>query len=759
MPARPLPLAVGYGPPVAAAEPLVSVVLAVHDGEPFVRTAVESVLRQTVADLELIVVDDASTDGTASFLSTVPDRRLVVHRNERRQGLATSLNVALDQARGRFVARLDADDVAMPERLERQVAHIESGSSLAVVGTAALEVDDEDCLGRLLVMPRGAAAVRWAALFSSPFLHPTVLIRRHVLEEHGLRYDPEFLESEDYDLWSRVLSVGDGDNLQHPLVLYRVHSQQASRRRWAVQRDFQLRVALREIARVAPELAPGEAKLAWRVGAGEKLEDAEVEEAVAAYVELVEAFERRYPSRSGRRAAAWALARAARRAGPAAGVHALGQALRLDRALPVHGLSRSAGRGRRARAARSVAKSWLEELDRSMTNGRTPIRVTAVFPEPTPYRAPLLDRVAALEEVDLTVIYAAPTVARRTWQVEGVHETRVLRGVRFPGARRLLLHDYPVTPGVWRALGRTQPDVVVVSGWSTFAAQGSILWCRLRGIPYLLVVESHDAGPRPGWRRKVKGTVVPPIVRGAAGVLVTGSLARRSMIERGAAPERIHVFANTIDVESFGERADRLSARRVELRRELRAGPDDVVVLSVARLVREKAHDVLIRAVAATGDPRLVLVLAGSGPAQDGLETLAREHDVRLVLAGDRPWERIVEVYAAADVFALVSEREPWAVVVNEASACGLPLVLSDRVGAAHDLLRDGENGVLVRAGDIAGAAAALRRLAADPDERHRMGARSRELVRNWGYGPSVAGFLVAVRTAVSDTGPGPASH
>ena len=83
------------------------------------------------------------------------------------------------------------------------------------------------------------------------------------------------------------------------------------------------------------------------------------------------------------------------------------------------------------------------------------------------------------------------------------------------------------------------------------------------------------------------------------------------------------------------------------------------------------------------------------------------------MLAGDVDWERIVELYVAADVFALLSEREPWAVVVNEAAACGLPLVLSDRVGAAHDLLRDGENGVLVAAGDVGGAAAALRELAA----------------------------------------------
>ena len=187
------------------------------------------------------------------------------------------------------------------------------------------------------------------------------------------------------------------------------------------------------------------------------------------------------------------------------------------------------------------------------------------------------------------------------------------------------------------------------------------------------------------------------------------------MIARGAPPERVHVFANTIDVEAFGERATRLAGRRDELRADARCGPDDVVVLSVARLVPEKGLDVLIHAVAEADDSRLLLVVAGGGPERERLADLANVRGARLTLAGDLEWERIVEAYVAADVFALLSEREPWAVVVNEAAACGLPLVLSDRVGAAHDLLRDGENGFLVEEGDVEAAAAAFRRLADDP--------------------------------------------
>jgi glycosyltransferase involved in cell wall biosynthesis len=242
-------------------------------------------------------------------------------------------------------------------------------------------------------------------------------------------------------------------------------------------------------------------------------------------------------------------------------------------------------------------------------------------------------------------------------------------------------------------------------------------------------------------------------VTNASGVLVTGTLARNSMVARGARPERVRIFANTVDVDEFAADAERLAPSRPELRGALGAGIDDVVVLSVARLAPEKGLDVLVRAVAGAGDDRLLLVLAGDGPERAALRRLAEEMGTRLVLLGDVAWERIVELYVAADVFALLSQREPWAVVVNEAAACGLPLVLSDRVGAAHDLLRDGENGSLVPAGDVAASVAALRALAADPELRRAQGARSRELARDWGYGPSVEGFLEAVREAVADRG------
>jgi glycosyltransferase involved in cell wall biosynthesis len=678
--------------------PLVSFLLAVHDGARFLGAAVESVMGQTIEDLELIVVDDASTDETPALLAAVDDPRLSVLRNDRQAGLAASLNRGLDAATGRYVARLDDDDVAVPERLERQLARMRSQPDVAIVGSAVVDLDPEGVRGRIHVLPTDGAALRWHALFSSPFFHPTVLVDRELLDRHGLRDDSAFLESEDYDLWTRLFAFTDGANLPEPLVEKRVHAAQASLQRSELQQSFQRRVAMREIARLAPGFGEQRAELAWGLGSGRV---APTKEAGDALLELLAVFERQYG--------------------------------RDPRVRDVVG--RVLLRGRLFRdAARLVARR---------RGGRPPagdvIRVAVVSPEPTPYRAPLFDRVARAEGIDLTVIYAAHSVAHRAWTVEPAHRHAFLRGISVPGAERLLRHQYPVTPGTAAALRHAQPDVVVVSGWSTFASQRAIAWCRAHRVPYVLLVESHDLGPRTAWRLAVKAAIIPRLLRAAANVLVVGSAARDSVVAGGATSVRR--FANTIDVAAWTVRAQSLERNRAD---------DDILVLSVARLVPDKGIDDLVRALAEAGDARLRLVVAGDGPEREALVQLAAELGVRLTILGHVAEAELAQLYVDADVFALLSRHEPWGVAVNEAAASGLPLLLSDHVGAAADLLADGRNGFLVHTGDTEETAAVLKRLADDPALRHDLGGRSRELVQDWNYETSVDNFVAAVREATS---------
>jgi glycosyltransferase involved in cell wall biosynthesis len=732
-----------------ARDPHVSVLVAVHNGARYLRQALESVLRQTVSDLELVVVDDGSTDDTPDILDAMRDDRLRVVRSERQRGLAGALNLGLDEVRGERIARMDADDVAFPHWLERVLHRLAAEPRVVLVGAGVLELEASGRLGAVHVPEAGPAVTRWYSLFSSsPFFHNTVVFEREHFARNGLRYDESFAESEDYELWTRVLAGAEADVVEEPLVVYRLHAGQASKRRAELQRELGRRVALGQIAATAPNLSQQDAELAWRFGFRPELDGEELARGEEAYVELLRAFTAsgRYAGcelEPVRRIAARTVARRAGLARGALRARLVRRALSLDPALAVHVAGRRAARVRAGRRARGIARTTLHAQHAGV---ESPIRVALVLPEPTPYRTGMLDRLAGRPELDLTVVYAARAVQRRTWDVRLGHRAVLLDGRRVPGASRLLRHEYPISTGVFGALRDARPEVVVVSGWSTFASQATIAWCRRRGVPYVLLVESNERDARAGWRRAVKRAVVPSVVGGAVEILVVGTLARESMLARGVAPARVSVLANTVDVERFVREADELAGRRDAIRGELGLAADDVAVLSVARLSPEKGLDTLVRAVSSAGDPRLVLLLAGSGPERDRVDTLAHRLGVRLELLPDVPWERIVERYVAADVFALLSRHEPWGVVVNEAAACGLPLVLSDSVGAAYDLLEDGLNGVLVPTDDVAAAGAAIRDLAADPEQRRRAGAASRELVRAWGYEPSIENLVAVTR-------------
>jgi len=380
------------------------------------------------------------------------------------------------------------------------------------------------------------------------------------------------------------------------------------------------------------------------------------------------------------------------------------------------------------------------------------IRVGYVAGEPNPSRAPHLDLIAEHPEIDLTVIYAAATVHRREWTLDLEHEPIILRGPRVP-ATRLLHHDYPLTPQIWRLLDRERFDVLVIGGWSLMATQLAIVWARTHHVPYLVISENHFREPRRAWVSTLKRLVLPHIVEPAAGHLVPGTLAREHQLHYGAHRETITVFPNTVDVAEFGRRADELHARRDELRHELGLADDVIAVTQVSRLIPVKGPDEAVEAVArarALVERPLQLVLVGSGPLRKQLEARAAELELPVTFAGWRNGDDLLRAYAATDIFLLLSRRETWGIVVNEAAAVGLPLILTDAVGAAADLLVPGENGEIVRSGDLDGQAAAIAKLAANDGLRGDYGRRSRELVAPWGYQPSVESFVAAIRRATA---------
>jgi hypothetical protein len=287
--------------------PLVSVVMSAFNEAATIGVAVESILRQTFTDLELIVVDDGSTDATAEILSGVTDPRLRVERQPRNVGLTRSLNRGLSVARGQLIARLDADDLAYPRRLERQVARMLADPALAVLGTAYVA---RNPAGRRLEVVRFPAAdleVRWRALFSSPFAHPTVLYRRSILEEHRLRYDEGYPFAEDYDLWTRILRHGRGANLREALISYRVRARGITGTRRKEQLPTHDAIVLRTLREVVPEVRLDAADatrlrrlFAFRDDAIEgPLDGADGARLSALYLDLLQAFARRHRGAAG----------------------------------------------------------------------------------------------------------------------------------------------------------------------------------------------------------------------------------------------------------------------------------------------------------------------------------------------------------------------------------------------------------------------------------------------------------------------------
>jgi glycosyltransferase involved in cell wall biosynthesis len=200
--------------------PRVTVLMPVYNGELHVADAIESVLSQSFADFELLIVNDGSTDRTGEIVGSYDDPRVVVIDNPRNLGLGRALNVGVRFARGELMARLDADDVSHPERLARQIALMDSQPSVAMVGTWFTETDAE---GRVVIRgtpPADPTAMRWSLLFHCPIIHSTVMLRRSVLEEVG-PYDESIRYAEDYDLWTRIARTMIITNVEEMLVEYR----------------------------------------------------------------------------------------------------------------------------------------------------------------------------------------------------------------------------------------------------------------------------------------------------------------------------------------------------------------------------------------------------------------------------------------------------------------------------------------------------------------------------------------------------------
>jgi hypothetical protein len=226
--------------------PRVSVVMPVFDGETYIAEAIESVLGQTLEELELVVVDDGSHDTSRAiierFAGTDSRVRLVI--NEKNLGISAALNIGWRLAHGHYIARVDADDVALPDRLSRQVEFLDAHPSVAMVGAALITIDSTGHRGSIVRFPTDSRVIHSTLPHHNCIAHPTAMLRRSALDEvGGYRFDCV----EDYDLWLRLSERFKLANLSEPLVLYRIHAGQLSLH--ALETRERPRLAVRDSAR------------------------------------------------------------------------------------------------------------------------------------------------------------------------------------------------------------------------------------------------------------------------------------------------------------------------------------------------------------------------------------------------------------------------------------------------------------------------------------------------------------------------------
>lgn len=361
-----------------------------------------------------------------------------------------------------------------------------------------------------------------------------------------------------------------------------------------------------------------------------------------------------------------------------------------------------------------------------------------------PYRTPVFNALAAHDEVDLHVIYLSETdKSLRQWEVnreEIRYSYQVLSSYRF----RLPVWHLLITSGMRSALRTYGPDIVVAGGYNYPAMWQALRWSLSRQKRFFLWSESNIADMRQKrwWIEAAKRK----FIRSCQGFIVPGTSAADYLRTFGVRDDLIFVAPNAVDVECFS----RLAARaRQDSQSRARLGLPPRFFLYSGRLVREKGVFDLLKAYASLPETirhEIGLVFAGDGRDRGELHRLSRlVRPGNVAFTGFLQRDQLAEVYAHAEAFILPTYSDPWGLVVNEAIACGLPIIVTGVAGCAADLVNEGDNGFVVRPGDFGAIANSMERLSLDKRLRERMGARSLEIGINFTPQKWAEGLMRAV--------------
>ncbi|MGE0485914.1 MAG: glycosyltransferase family 4 protein [Gammaproteobacteria bacterium] len=387
-------------------------------------------------------------------------------------------------------------------------------------------------------------------------------------------------------------------------------------------------------------------------------------------------------------------------------------------------------------------------------------RVVVVVSHPIQHFVPFYRALAASGEIDLRVIYASRIGLERYFDRD-MNTAIEWKMDLLSGYEHVFLPEAPTithtsprsvyNPSIGDELARSAPDAVLIYGYNYRTSRMALDWCRKHRVPAIMVADSELKAPRSLLTRAVKAVVLPRVLARFHAFVTVGDCNEDYYAHYGVPRGRMFRSPFTIDEVRYREARARRAALRAARREAWKVGEHETLVLTVGKVNERKRTADVIDAAArcrdlAPANP-LRFVIAGNGVEFDALTTRARAENLPVLLLGFVNVDELPAVYAACDLIAHPSSRDPHPLVMSEAACIGLPLVVSSRVGAVGptDIARAGENALVFPCGEVAALAEAVGTLAEDRVRLARMGQRSREIFDELDTARSVRGLVDAV--------------
>ncbi|HET8775930.1 MAG TPA: glycosyltransferase family 4 protein [Thermoanaerobaculia bacterium] len=379
-------------------------------------------------------------------------------------------------------------------------------------------------------------------------------------------------------------------------------------------------------------------------------------------------------------------------------------------------------------------------------------RLAVVASHVIQYQDPFFRLLADDPEIDATVFYCSRAGAEvyrdADMQTSLKWDIELLKGYRHVFLRNFGRGDgYArlINPGVIPAIAHFDA-VLFFLGWGTITSLLGIAACRVTGTPFFLYGDSSFPPAEDSWPAKVRALFLRGVFALAGGFMVSGKLNADYYRHYGGDPRRFFLLPWAIDNERFATASRFAPGEREAMRARFGIAPAQVAFVFSAKLVARKDPMTLLRAVARMRRrDRAAVLFLGHGELREPLEAFAREQGLHVTFAGFVNQADLPKHYAMCDAFVLPSTYEPRGAVINEAMACGLPVVVTDRCGSLGDIVQEHDNAFVYPAGDADALARALDALM-DDGLRARMGQRSREIIAAWDYARGVEGVKEALR-------------